>query len=156
MNILMDADCLIKLTKAGLKEKLASLCSIIIPQEVYAEVVVAGKKKGCDDAFVVENNVANKKIKCLKTKSSSDKGDDALVELFEKGLYAAVGTDDARLVKRLHTYGIPFVLPAVIILKLFESKQLEYGIALWMLDQLSPFISGDEFAMVNALVRRKT
>jgi rRNA-processing protein FCF1 len=155
MKILMDADCLIKLTKAGLKEIVVFFCEISIPHEVYTEVVISGKEKGCDDAFVVNKNVSGKKIKLLKNKSSFKKGDDALIELFDKNFYSAVGTDDARLVKRFHTNGIPFVLPAVIIFKMLEAKQIEYQKALWMLDQLSPFISSDEYAMVNALIRRK-
>jgi rRNA-processing protein FCF1 len=154
MKILMDADCLIKLTKAGLKEDLSSLCRIIIPQAVYAEVVVAGKKKGCDDAPVVEDNVSDGKIHLLKIVSSANKGDNALVELFDRSSHTAVGTDDAKLAKRLQTNGIPFILPAVIILKLFELEQLSYDKALWMLDQLSAFISADEYAMVKALIRR--
>ena len=156
MKILMDSDCLIKLTKAGLKENIASICKIIIPQAVYDEVVVAGKKKGCDDAFVVENNESIGKIHVLKKISSSNKGDDALFELFDRGIHTAVGTDDARLAKRLQTNGIPFILPAVIILKLFEMEHISYEKALWMLDQLSAFISGDEYAMTSALIRRKS
>jgi len=156
MKILMDSDCLIKLTKAGLKENIASLCKIIIPQAVYDEVVVAGKKKRCDDAFVVENNESIGKIHVYKKISSANKGDDALFELFNRGIHTAVGTDDVRLSKRLQTNGIPFILPAVIILKLFEMEHISYEKALWMLDQLSAFISGDEYAMTSALIRRKS
>ena len=137
-----------------MKENVASLCKIIIPQAVFAEVVVAGKKRGCDDAFVIEDNVSDGEIHVLKIVSLANKGDDALVELFDSGSHTAVGTDDAKLAKRLHTNGIPFILPAVIILKLFEMDQLAYDKALWMLDQLSAFISADEYAMVNALIRR--
>ncbi len=44
MKILMDADCLIKLTKAGLKEAICPFCAIMMPQAVYSEVVDAGKR----------------------------------------------------------------------------------------------------------------
>ncbi|MBW2368146.1 MAG: hypothetical protein JRH15_09700, partial [Deltaproteobacteria bacterium] len=115
----MDSDCLIKLTKAGLKEIVASFCNIIIPQAVHAEVVDAGKRMGCQDAFAVEKNISSGKIHVSRKTSSTLKGDDAVVELFDRATHTAVGTDDARLTRRLSNNGIPFILPAVIILKLF-------------------------------------
>ena len=45
MKLLMDADCLIKLTKAGLKELVTTKDSVSIPEQVKREVVDAGKKK---------------------------------------------------------------------------------------------------------------
>ena len=56
MKLLMDADCLIKLTKAGLKELVAKKDSVSIPEPVKREVVDAGKKKQCSDAIAVEKN----------------------------------------------------------------------------------------------------
>jgi rRNA-processing protein FCF1 len=148
MNILMDSDCLIKLTKAGLKEMMATLCKIAIPPAVQSEVVEAGKKKQCHDAFVVEKNISDNKISIFGNMAMEVKGDDAVIELFDKSIHDAVGTDDTRLAKRLQNNGIPFLLPAVIILKLRESGKIEQAKALWMLDQLAPFISDDEYAMV--------
>lgn len=60
MKFLMDADCLIKLTKAGLKELVGRHDTVVIPSAVEKEVVDAGKAKGCTDAFIVEKNVARK------------------------------------------------------------------------------------------------
>jgi len=155
MKILMDADCLIKLTKAGLKETIASACYIIIPHVVKAEVVDAGKVKDCEDAFIVEKNLTAGKIDVFGKTASFRKGDDAVIELFDKTTHDAVGTDDARLVKRLIHNSIPFVLPAVIILNLFKAEHLEHEKALWMLEQLAPFISDDEYAMVYAMIGRE-
>jgi hypothetical protein len=50
----MDADCLIKLTKAGLKELICQHEKIFIPAGVKREVVDAGKSKGYADADLVE------------------------------------------------------------------------------------------------------
>ncbi len=154
MKILMDADCLIKLTKAGLKEVVASFCAISIPHAVKVEVVDAGKKKGCEDAFVVENNILAETISVFGNTEEGGKGDDALVGLFDKSLHDAVGTDDAKLAKRLATNGIPFILPAVIIYKLFTLKHFKQEKAIWMLEQLAPFISDDEYAMVYTMIGR--
>lgn len=154
MKILMDADCLIKLTKAGLKEIIVSACRIIIPHTVKAEVVEAGKVKRCEDAFVVEKNISDGKISVFGKTTPFSKGDDAVIELFDKTVHDAVGTDDARLVKRLSNNSIPFMLPAVIILSLFKTKYVEQEKALWMLEQLAPYISDDEYAMVYTMIGR--
>ena len=154
MKILMDADCLIKLTKAGLKETVASCCAILIPYAVKVEVVDAGKEKGCEDALVVENNISAEKIAIFGEIKGGCKGDDALVELFDKSRHDAVGTDDTRLAKRLFIHGIPFILPAVIVYKLYKLKHFEHEKAISMLEQLAPFISEDEYAMVYTMIGR--
>ena len=53
----MDADCLIKLTKAGLKEFICKQEKIVIPGTVKREVVDAGKSKGHPDAELIEENI---------------------------------------------------------------------------------------------------
>jgi len=67
MKILMDADCLIKLTKSGLKELVAKNDKIIIPDIVKAEVVDSGKDKGCHDSLSVEKNINEGRIIIEKT-----------------------------------------------------------------------------------------
>ena len=54
MRILMDADCLIKLTKSGLKEPICRTEKVIIPRGVKHEVVDAGRNKDYPDAGIVE------------------------------------------------------------------------------------------------------
>ena len=44
MKLLMDADCLIKLTKAGLKGMVAEANALFIPAAVKREVVDTGGK----------------------------------------------------------------------------------------------------------------
>lgn len=86
----MDADCLIKLTKAGLKELVGAKDTIIIPKIVKKEVVDSGKLNGCADAYVVEKNIDKKMIAIIETSSNYTKGDQALIALFRKNEYDAV------------------------------------------------------------------
>ena len=65
----MDADCLIKLTKAGLKETVCQSDTVFIPAIVVREVVDAGKIKGCSDAFAVEKNISLNLISKYQTKA---------------------------------------------------------------------------------------
>ena len=81
MKLLMDADCLIKITKAGLKELVANKDSVSIPEPVKREVVYADKKKQCSDAFAVEKNIESKMITVIDLPIQVEKGDQALIAI---------------------------------------------------------------------------
>ena len=154
MKLLMDADCLIKLTKAGLKELVGSKDIIFIPQVVQREVVEAGKDKGCADAFVVEKNIENRVITITKSSSIYTRGDDALIGLYQKSKFDAVATDDTKLVRLLRISGIPFILPGLIIYHLLQDATIDRKAALWALNQLAEFISEDEYSTVRLLMEK--
>ena len=154
MKLLMDADCLIKLTKAGLKEFVCRLDTIVIPDIVKYEVVDAGKAKNCDDAFVVEKNISKNFITIVNHVSDHVKGDSALIDLFPKGNYNAVATDDAKLIRRLRTFDIPFILPGLIIFRFLKDGHITKIKVIQALNQLAEFISKDEFSTVRLLMEK--
>ena len=65
MKLIMDADCLIKLTKAGLKERVCQAFSLCIPRRVKEEVVDNGKAKELPDAVIIDDNIERGRIKVL-------------------------------------------------------------------------------------------
>ena len=148
----MDADCLIKITKAGLKDLVGSRYIIFIPGVVQREVVHAGKEKGCSDALVVEKNIEAKEIKIAETSRDYTNGDEALIELFRKENYNAVATDDVKLTRFLRIKNIPFILPALIIYQLLQDDLIGRNMALRALNQLVEFISEDEYSTVRLLM----
>ena len=153
MQILMDADCLIKLTKAGLKELICKHERVVIPETVKREVVDAGKSKGYPDVELIEENIRNGLITLAKEVASDHvKGDQALVIMFKRGRYAAVATDDAKLTRILQATGIPFVLPALLILFACRKGLIDKANALSWLERLSPFISGEEYSVTRILL----
>lgn len=154
MRLLMDADCLIKLTKAGLKELVAENATICIPGTVKREVVDAGKIKGCADAFAVEQNLSFGIIDVIESHLDYTKGDHASVAFFEKEKYDAVATDDAKLTRHLKAHGIRFILPGLIVYQLQKEGRITSNTAHWALDQLSGFISEDEFSMTRLLLEK--
>lgn len=155
MKLLMDADCLIKLTKAGLKELIAENALIDLPETVKQEVVDAGKLKGCMDSFAVEQNIKSQMIKVIQSSGDYTKGDHALAALFDKETYDAVATDDAKLTRHLTAHGIPFILPGLIINHLKKEAKISLTTARWALDQLAAFISEDEFSMTKLLLEKE-
>ncbi len=155
MKLLMDADCLIKLTKAGLKELVANKDSVSIPEAVKREVVDAGKKKQCLDAFVVEKNIESKMIAVIDLPMQVEKGDQALIAIYREKDYDAVATDDTKLTRRLKALNIPYILPALVFYRLLKESKIDYKTALWALQQLSEFISEDEFGAVRLLMEKE-
>jgi len=151
----MDADCLIRLTKAGLKELVVNKYSVFIPESVKKEVVDAGKRKACGNAFAVEQNIESKLIAVIDVPVKVEKGDQALIAAYRNEDYDAVATDDARLSHNLKALNIPFILPGLILYRLLKDKKTDYKTALWALSQLSEFISEDEFATVRLLLEKE-
>ena len=107
MKILMDADCLIKLTKSNLKELICVNFSVIIPQIVKEEIV--DNAKGHPDASVIQKNLERKLITLHKPPSSFKKGEDAIFAIFQQRDYDAIGSDDKRFIKRLRFFNIPYM-----------------------------------------------
>ena len=149
----MDADCLIKLTKAGLKEFICKEERIVIPGAVKNEVVDAGKDRGHPDADLIEENIHHGLIGLAKGVASDHvKGDQALVATFRRGRYKAVATDDAKLTRILQATGIPFVLPALLIFSICRRGLVDKATGLDWLARLSPFISEEEYCVTKLLL----
>jgi rRNA-processing protein FCF1 len=157
MQILMDADCLIKLTKAGLKEFICNQEKITIPGTVKREVVDTGRSKGHPDAELIEKNIDLGLITVAKERALNHvKGDQALVAMFKRARFAAVATDDAKLIRILRASGIPFVLPALLIYSIHRRGLIDQAKALNWLDRLSPFISEEEYSVTKLLLEERS
>jgi len=147
MNVLMDADCLIKLTKAGLKEAVCTHLSVVIPQVVKREVIDLGKNH--PDSMVIKDNL-NKDLLSLSGVETQDvKGEEAALTLFQKGGFDAVLSDDKRFVRGLRALGVPYITPAICIVLLLKQGKINLPDALEKLELLSPFISSDEYNTVK-------
>ncbi len=157
MPILMDADCLIKLTKAGLKEPICRYEQMVIPAIVKREVVDVGKIRGYGDAELIEENIRNGLITLAREGGRGHpKGDQALIETFKEGQYTAIATDDAKLARILRAAHIPYTLPAILILTIFKKGGIDRETGLEWLDRLSPFISDDEYSFSKLLLEEKS
>jgi rRNA-processing protein FCF1 len=152
----MDADCLIKLTKSGLKEPICGFEKITIPRVVKREVVDAGKAKGYPDADVVEHNIQNGLITVAKESPlNHPTGDQALIAAFRQGRYTVIATDDAKLIRILRSAGIPFMVPALLVHAQHEKGEIDQETALDWLNKLSAFISDEEYAVTKLLLEER-
>ena len=113
MKIVMDSDCLVKLSKAGAKEAIVSAMEVSIPPLVEKETVDEAKANGYSDAFIIEENINKKLLHVVKLHGKKPvvvtvvKGEDEVVSLFSQGNYDAIASDDKRFLKKLDSANIP-------------------------------------------------
>lgn len=146
----MDADCLIKLTKAGLKEDICRAFTVTLPHLVKEEVVDRGKARQLPDALVLERNLNEGMIKVKTDKTVKETaGEKEALSLYQKGGFDAIGSDDKRFLRQLRLFNIPYITPAVFIVLMAKQGILNIAAALKKLEALSAYISDDEYSTVK-------
>jgi len=150
MKVLMDTDCLIKLTKSKLKELVCRNFSVIIPQVVKEEVIDNAEEH--PDAMIIKGNIETGLLSINKKQSSAQKGEDAVFTIFQQGKFDAVCSDDKRFIKRLRLFDIPYITPSVFIAILLKKGKLTIKEAHKKLDSLSPFVSEDEYNAIKLVL----
>ena len=146
----MDADCLIKLTKADLKEPVCAAWSITIPELVRRETVE--RAPHLPDAVRIRENVAKRHISVRDVGGLQADGEDAALFLFREGGYDVIASDDARFIRRLRGFGVPFAVPAVITVLLCRDGVLTASQATEALEALRPHVSADQYATAQLLL----
>lgn len=143
----MDADCLIKLTKAQLKESICAAFDVAVPTKVRSEVLVNADAH--PECTVVQRNLDSGAIAEVPDSKVHAKGEDALLAAYASGEYEAIASDDTRFVKRLRVLGTPYMTPAVLLLAMVKQSRLTVDDAEDALVKLSPMISDAEIAVVR-------
>jgi hypothetical protein len=150
MKFLMNANCLIKVTKSKLKEVVCTNFTIVISRVVKEETV--DNARGFPDAAVIEKNLEKKLIALDGLPASSRQGEESVFTVFQKGKYDAVCSDDKRFIKRLRLFEMPYVTPSVLVVILLREGKLTVKGAKEKLDSLSPFVSDEEYNAVRMVL----
>ena len=150
MKIVMDADCLIKLTKAGMKERVCGRWEIHIPALVRRETTSEAPR--LPDATRIKDNIDAGLITVASAGSRRGKGEEATLALFLTGAFEAIATDDTCFIRRLRGLGVPFAVPAVIVVRLHREGALTHADAREALDALLPLISAEEHAVAELML----
>jgi rRNA-processing protein FCF1 len=150
MRLAMDADCLIKLTKAGLKERVCEAWRVSIPQTVRRETVDQAPE--LPDAVRINENIAAGRLSVSEGKKETGKVEEAVLRLFKAGNFDAVATDDTRFIRTLRGLGVAYAVPAVIIVRLREEGSLSTAEAVRALKALRPHISHEEHAAAQLML----
>lgn len=145
--MLMDADCLIKLTKAQLKERVCAAFDVVLPTKVCREVMVNADSH--PECTVVQRNLDSGALVEVPDAREHAKGEEALLAAYASGEYAAIASDDRRFVRRLRVLGNPYITPAVLLLVMVKQSRLTVEEAERALVELAPMISDAETAIVK-------
>jgi len=154
----MDSDTLIKLTKAGAKETVASALKVIVPAEVRKEAVDEGKEGGFPDAFEIERNLKRGLVRMVKAPKSKEteaiirnlglKGGEAgVLRLFRTGACKAIASDDQKFLNLIDALNIPFATPSALIVYSWKKGKIGRDACLKLLEKLKPMISEEEYQL---------
>ena len=158
MKVIMDADSLIKLTKAKAKEVILKNIEAYIPPKVVEETVETPKEEGYPDAFLIEANLNLKKgllevgeieekeeveemIDRLKIKG----GEADVFRLYKSGSFDAISSDDGKFLEILDALDIPYLTPSALIVHLFKMKGLSKKETETYINELKEMISDEEY-----------
>lgn len=150
MRLAMDSDCLIKLAKGGMKETVCRAWTVIIPMAVHRETV--HQAVGRPDAIRIESNITAGHLTVAVRDDDHDRGDDAVLSLYNAGDFDAVATDDARFIRHLRGLGVPYAVPAVLVVMLRQEGRIADDQAAQGLSALQPHISADEHAAAQLML----
>lgn len=161
-KFIIDADSLIKLTKASIIKKMCKNFNCSITKEVYEEVVTQGKERLYQDAFKIEKLVQNKSIKLNKTKPKEmevrktlDEGEKSIYLLHKSSKNTMLVSDDNTFLNFLKEEEEKFTTPTRLItllksLNIIDSKQ-----ALVYLNKMKPYIKSKTYLMVKETLREE-
>jgi len=147
---------LIKLTKASVKDHIASNVELYISFEVKKEAVDEGKARGYPDALAIAENISSGRLKVAETgrvatvESLTNSlnlvgGEADSIRLFKQGNYEAIASDDSRFIDLIEGLGIPYMTPSALLLYLWKTKALSRQETCQCLDKIKGFISSEEY-----------
>lgn len=148
----MDADGLIKLSKAEVLTPLLRSHEVLIPEEVYEEAVIRGKLELYEDAFELEKVLEKDRTpirtvkpvrhisRVLEGVPSLGKGERAALHLYHAEDAGAILSDDRVFLRFLNESSIPYLTPAGVIVRLVEVGRLAHADGLAALDRLESHV----------------
>ncbi len=136
MKVVKDSMVLINLAKITILEKSCDYFKkVMIPELVFNEVVTTGKKKGMNDALIVENLVKNKKIEVKKIKNKDliktvnefniYEGEAEALALYKQEKADFLISDDDNLRKKKDIINAEIIGSLAVILKLRKNKKID-------------------------------
>lgn len=145
MELLLDADGLIKLNRAGVLTRVVETCSCVVPLAVYGEAVTEGKARRYPDADAIEEALSNgvqiEDVQgSLELELGLGPGEQAILTLLSQRRDAIVVSDDRRFLTVLSRQEIPFLTPVDVLVVLKRRRVLTALEAREALERLRPAI----------------
>jgi hypothetical protein len=161
-RFVVDADGLIKLGKSGALLPLIEGHEVLVPEDVFVEAVVRGKRELHEDAFELERVLGEKGISAAPDKSAPEA--DRLLEgvdslgAGERGalrLYFAEGadavvSDDRVFLRFLTRHSVPFLTPTNVLVGLTRAGRMSLHEGSEALKKLSGYVRADVYEGARA------
>lgn len=166
MNLGIDTDALIKLTKGSSKGAVGAAFTVLVPSEVQRECVQQGKAGGFPDALRVEENIARGVLRVRRPKRSAKTeamvkdlrlsgGEADVLRLHQSGGIDLVVSDDRRFLQILEALGIRYTTPGPLIAALSKMGKMARQEALEQLEKLGAFISEEEYSEAKRAIEEE-
>lgn len=156
-TLVIDTDGLIKLGKSKVLETLIESHEVLVPEAVYREAVVQGKKELYEDAFELERVLKERRASIIGVESnpraerllegvtSLGAGEkNALYLYFAEGADAVV-SDDRVFLRFLGTHSIPLLTPANVIVGLVGAGEVGFEEGLEALERLGGYVRAEAY-----------
>lgn len=152
---MLDSDGLIKLAKAGVLERVVEAWTCLVPRVVYIETVERGLEAAYPDALVISRALPSAAVRSgarhpraaglLQGNRGLGRGEQEALHLFFAARGDAIVTDDAVFVGVLARAGLPYLVPALVLVRLAREQRLERAEALDCLERMRPFIRAEVY-----------
>ncbi len=158
-KIVLDADGLIKLTKAEIIKDYGY--KLMISNAVFRETVVEGKKRMYNDAdkiesLMVDGIIETKKVKEEAMEKNLGKGELSTLDLFREEKADLIISDDKKFLESLANKGIPFIVPTEFIVSLVNNKKIKKDEGISALKKLKSIVRKENYEeALNALEEQK-
>ncbi|MDI6903728.1 MAG: hypothetical protein QMC77_08335 [Methanocellales archaeon] len=158
LNVILDSDSLVKITKVGAKDAIVDNLRILIPPLVKKEVVDDGKDKGYPDAIIVERDIQDKKIEVVNTQKDNiteneikslrlKGGEQDIYRLCKQTKFDVVSSDDQKFLELLDVVNVKTLTPCSLIVLLYHLNLLKKKEALEILHRFKWLVSDEEFEL---------
>ena len=161
-KFVVDADGLIKLGKAGLLRALVGSHEVLVPETVYEEAVVRGKRELYEDAFelerlledegfrIVRSNPEPQADRLLEGVTSLGAGERSALRLYFAEGADAILSDDRVFLNFLSRNSVPFGTPVNVVVGLAKSGRVSLKEGLEALEKMSGFVRADVYERAKA------
>ncbi len=156
--LVLDADALIKLNRAGALDRVAQVYECVIPIAVYKEAVedaLGAYPDAAEIRYIVKKRievVSAEPFEGFETPSAFGPGEIGILILVTPrptvpiiGVGATVVTDDVRVLRYLAALGVNFMVPSSVIVTMRRQDFLSHEETVSILESLRPAISSNEY-----------